>query len=161
MARVAANSSSLLLTVLLLACASGCGGASGDGFKGDRGQVKGRVTLDGKGIQSGCQVIFMSTTGGYTASGVITEDGAYTLSYSDKAGIPAVEYAVQLTAPIATAPTQTVDPTKMAENMKLSRKGAGAKDEGPFPSKYASTTSSKLKFTVKAGENTADFVLDK
>jgi hypothetical protein len=94
---------------------------------------------------------------GHTAVGVIDEAGKYTLSYTD-GEVPAVEYQVQLTAPISTA-TQDTDPSKMAQNMKLSSKSAGAANEAPFPAKYGSTTSSTMSFTVKEGPNTADFAL--
>jgi len=163
MAQVANNVSSLLLSVLLLFIASGCGGATGDGFAGERGQVTGKITLDGQPLQSGCQVIFMSTKGGFTAAGVVGKQGAYSLNYSDNSGLPAAEYEVQLTAPVvvAAADSGPTDPTKMAEKMKLNRKTTATPGDGPFPAKYGSTSTSKLTYTVKAGPNTADFNLQK
>lgn len=113
--------------------------------------------MDGKPLQSGCQVIFMSSQGGYTASGVIGEGGNYSLTYAH-GEIPAVEYLVQLTAPVSTT-TQEQDPSKMAGAMKLSRKNTGESSDGPFPLRYGSIATSKMSFTVKSGENKADFAL--
>lgn len=97
------------------------------------------------------------STAGYTASGVIGDAGDYTLSYAH-GGIPAVEYLVQLTAPISTS-AQEADPSKMAGSMKLTKKAKGEGSDGPFPSRYGSTSTSKMSFTVKDGENKADFAL--
>lgn len=142
---------------LLLAGLTGCG-STGDGYSGTRGKVSGTITIDGAPLKSGCQVVFTSDKG-YTATGVIADGGKYTLNYPF-GDIPAVEYGVQLSAPVAApaAASQPVDPTKMAETMKLSKKSAGGSDL-PFPPKYASTTSSKMTFKVQGGENKADFAL--
>ena len=152
---------SLLMSAILFTGAVGCGGSAGDGFSGERGQVSGTITLGGSPLKEGCQVIFMSATGGYTASGVVKADGKYTLVYSDSSGLPAAEYLVQLTAPVVPDSTTTVDPTQMAAKMNLSE-GVGVEtaNSGPFPLKYASTTTSDLKFKVEAGQNTADFKLE-
>jgi hypothetical protein len=145
----------LLRQILLVSLIVGCGGR-GDGYSGPRGTVIGTVTVDGKPLQKGCQVVFIAAAG-HTASGVVDDSGKYTLIYSH-GDVPAVEYQVQLAAPISTA-TQDVDPAKMAQNMTLSKKSVGAANEGPFPSKYGSTATSKMSFTIKEGPNTADFAL--
>ena len=150
------------ILIVLSAFAAGCGrGAGDDGFQGERGQVSGTITLDGQPLKSGCQIIFMSAKGGHTAGGVVKDGGAYALEYKVKAGIPVGDYLVQLSAPLAAPSTETVDPSKMAEKMKLDANSSES-DEGPFPSKYSSTASSGLKYTVKSGANTAaDFKLEK
>ncbi len=147
--------SAFLPQLLLVSVLVGCGGR-GDGYSGPRGTVSGSITLDGKPLQKGCQVMFIAPAG-HTAVGVIDEAGKYTLAYSD-GDVPAVEYQVQLTAPISTA-TQDADPSKMAQNMKLSAKSGGAANEAPFPAKYGSTSTSTMSFKVKEGANTADFAL--
>ncbi len=152
-----------LVALLAFVCVAipGCG-SRGDGYSGPRGKVSGTATIDGKPLQKGCQILFLSATGGYTAAGIIGDAGAYTLDYADPRGLPAVEYQIQFTAPIsapaATAPPAPVDPTKMAESMKVGAKMKTA-DAGPIPTKYQSTTSSKMSFTVKDGDNKADFDL--
>ena len=151
------------LLAVMFACftTAGCGGR-GDGYSGARGTVGGTATIDGQPLQKGCQIIFISATGGYTAAGVIGDGGAYTLDYADGGGLPAVEYLIQFTAPIvapgAVTPAAPVDPTKMSASMKVGRKMKAA-DEGPIPTKYQSTNSSKMSFAVKDGDNKADFDL--
>ena len=144
-----------LTGLLVVSVLVGCG-SKGDGYSGPRGSVAGTITIDGSPLKSGCQVVFVSDKG-YMASGPVGEGGTYKLSYPH-GGIPAVEYKVQLSAPAVSAPAQPVDPTKMAESLKLSKKSGGA-NEAPFPPKYLSASSSKMSFTVKDGENKADFAL--
>ncbi|MFH1300687.1 MAG: carboxypeptidase-like regulatory domain-containing protein [Planctomycetota bacterium] len=151
------------LAAILLFLFTGCGGGdTGDGFSGERGQVSGTITLDGQPLEEGCQVIFIAQEGSYTAGGLVQADGKYTLTYSDPNGLPTGIYEVQLTAPIEPQSDAPADPTKMAESIQLGpKKVSGAANHDPFPSKYASATTSMLKFDVKPGENTADFKLEK
>lgn len=151
----------LLFSLGLLISLLGCGGSSGDGYTGERGNVSGTVTLDGQPLASGCQVLFIANKGGYTAGGVIGDGGKYTLVYGGGKGLPVGEYSVQLAPPLAAeGAAPAVDPTQMAG--KLTRKsGKEAAETGPFPTRYSSTTSSGLKFTIAAGNNTADFQLEK
>ena len=145
--------------------AAGCGGgASGDGFTGDRGQVSGTITLDGQPLTKGCQVLFMADKGGYTATGVVGDGGRYTLIYAGGDGLPVGDYKVQVACAGGRrvgAETAAVDPTKMASQMKLEPGAQKADDTGPVPSKYQSTNSSGLRFKVEANQNTADFKLEK
>jgi hypothetical protein len=140
---------------LSLSLLGGCG-STGDGYSGPRGKVSGTITIDEKPLPSGCQVLFMSDKG-YTATGTVAEGGHYTLNYVH-GDMPAVEYLVQLTPP-ATSATPNVDPLKMAGNIKLSKKGKEGADDLPFPQRYTSTSSSKMSYKVKEGENKADFAL--
>ena len=112
--------------------------------------------MDGQPLRPGCQVLFMSDKG-HTAAGVIGEGGKYKLVYPH-GDVPAVEYRVQLTPPISAA-VPSEDPLKMAGNMTLSKKGGDSKSDLPFPPRYTSTSTSKMSFTVKQGENKADFAL--
>lgn len=163
MKRFASIFHKLFLAAIVLTFSAGCGGDTGDGYSGERGQVSGTITYDGKPLQEGCQVIFMSQKGGYVAGGTIGADGKYTLTYADDpGGLPVGIYEIQLTAPIEPPSTEGQDPTKMAQNIQMGPKGKvkGAADE-PFPPKYASTATSMLKFDLQPGENTADFALKK
>lgn len=157
MFRFLRSTPALFLQLLLVATCSGCG-SSGDGYSGPRGTVSGTITVDGKPLQSGCQVLFMATKGGYTAAGVVGDGGKYTLTYA-QGNVPAVEYQVQLTAPVATAAPQQADPAQMGAQMKLTKKAKGGASDGPFPAEYGSISTSKMSFTVKEGDNTADFAL--
>jgi hypothetical protein len=152
------------LLILALQLVAGCaGGSPGDGFTGDRGQVDGTITLDGQPLQKGCQVLFVAEKGGYTATGVVGDDGRYTLTYSGGKGLPVGDYMVQVSAPVATDSSGSdtgADPMKMAAQMSL-KPGSQSEDTGPVPSKYRSTDTSGLRFKVEANQNTADFKLEK
>lgn len=155
MRRVFSSAPAAALSLLLLVVLGGCG-STGDGYSGPRGTVTGTVTVDGKPLQAGCQILFMSDKG-ITAAGTVDEQGGFKLAYAH-GDIPAVEYQVQLAPPASTAvPNQ--DPLKMAGNMKLSKKGGEGKSDLPFPPRFSSTQSSKMSFTVKEGENKANFAL--
>ena len=152
--------------IVIVPLTAGCsGGASGDGFTGDRGQVSGTITLDGQPLTKGCQVLFMADKGGYTATGVVGDEGRYTLIYGGGDGLPVGDYKVQVGAPAPVqsggAETAAADPMKMASQMKLEPGAQKTDDTGPVPSKYQSTNSSGLSFNVEANQNTADFKLEK
>ena len=159
MNRFASRVKSLVQPIVLVLIFVGCGGTPIDGFKGERGQVSGKITLGGEPVQAGCQVMFMSTgKGGYVGTGVIAEGGTYTLTYKVGEGLPAVDYLVQLAPPAGSAPKAAMDPMTMGASLKTDK--TKEVDEGkPFPLMYASTATSKLQFKVKAGKNTADFDL--
>jgi hypothetical protein len=151
----------LSLLTILTAALSGCGANMGDGFSGERGQVSGKVTVNGEPLAPGCQIIFSSATGGYTASGVIKEDGVYSLNYSDSVGLPAVDYMIQFTEPVMPDVPQSVDPSQMAAKMKLGPKAKTASDSTSLvPLKYLSTNTSGLTYKVENGQNTKDFALE-
>jgi hypothetical protein len=151
--------------ILVAPLVVGCGGGSpGDGFTGARGQVSGKITLDGQPLQKGCQVLFMGENGGYTATGVVGDGGRYTLVYGGGKGLPVGDYKVQVAPPVAVASSganQPVDPVKMASQMNLKSASQKLQDTSPFPSKYGSTGTSGLRFKVEANQNTADFNLEK
>ena len=162
MARIALRFNVLLLTLVAIFAATGCGGgAAADGFKGERGQVSGTVTVDGQPLKKGCQVLFFSEKGGYSAGGAVDGGGKYTLNYSKGGGLPTGDYLVQLTAPVVLGSKEVVDPSMMAAKMNVGKiQGGGITDSGPFPSKYSSTTTSTLQFKVGPKQNTADFKLE-
>jgi len=147
-----------IVLVSLVMFAAGCGGAA-DGFSGPRGNVSGKATLAGAPLPAGCQVLFMAVKGGFTASGVIGPEGAYELQYEVPAGLPIGDYVVQISPPATTSGAASVDPAEMSKRMKLSANGAG--EEMPFPSRYASTSTSGLTFSVQAGANRCDLGLAK
>ena len=158
MNRSALNLRSLAPLIVLMIIMTGCGGAPEDGYTGARGQVSGKITLGGEPIPSGSTVTFEGTKGknSYNATGVVADGGRYTLKYRVAAGLPAVDYLVQLAPPIGPVSTAAVDPAKMGA---IPDPKALTKDGNPFPLMYLSTATSKLKHTVKAGANTADFDL--
>jgi hypothetical protein len=157
MSRSLVPQTGLLLAVIVTAV--GCGTAA-DGFSGPRGKVSGRATLGAEPLPAGCQVLFVATKGGFTASGVIGPEGAYALEYRVPAGLPVGDYVVQISPPATTTAAAPVDPAEMARKMTLS---ADAKPAStlPFPERYASTSTSGLAFTVQPGANTFELSLKK
>ncbi len=157
-----------LLAMFILILTVGCGGkASGDGYTGKRGQVTGVVTVKGVPLKSGCQILFMGAEKGTIAAGTIGADGRYTLVYERGPGLPIGDYKVQFSPPF-TAPgsgsPEPYDRKKVQEEAKaaMARNKDGTRkkvDDGPFPAKYSSTQTSKLKVTVVEGNNKADFDL--
>jgi hypothetical protein len=157
MSRLLVRQVGLLLAVV--ATVVGCGEAA-DGFSGQRGKVSGKVTLAGEPLPAGCQVLFMATKGGFTASGPVGPDGAFALAYRVPQGLPVGDYVVQIAPPAAGAGATPVDPVAMAEKLGMSAKPKAASGL-PFPDRYASTATSGLAFTVQPGANTFELSLKK
>ncbi|WP_437188049.1 carboxypeptidase-like regulatory domain-containing protein [Planctomicrobium sp. SH668] len=155
------NSGLFSLMVCVGLSLSGCQKGFPDGFTGERGTVTGVVTLDKGALPAGCQVLFISNKGGYTGAGKVDDQGKFSVLYPSGPGLPVGDYDIQLTAPVEISSGNAVstDPTAMAKTLKLGPRPTG-KPATPFPSKYASTGTSGLKFTVKSGENTANFNLE-
>jgi len=137
----------------------GCGKAA-DGFSGQRGKVSGKATLAGEPLPAGCQVLFMATKGGFTASGPVGADGAFALEYQVPQGLPVGDYVVQISPPAGGSSAAPVDPAAMAQKMTLQANAKPANDL-PFPERYASTSTSGLAFTVQPGVNTFELSLTK
>lgn len=135
--------------------AAGCGGPT-DGFSGQRGTVTGTVTIDGQPLPEGCSVLFMAASGGYTGSGPVGSGGAYSIFYKVSSGLPVGAYLVQISPPGPKGESTPTDPVAMGESMRLSKKTA---NKSPVPTRYASTGTSGLTFTVQPGANQADFAL--
>jgi hypothetical protein len=147
------------LLLALVTVLAGCGGAA-DGFSGSRGTVNGKATLAGKPLPAGCQVLFMATRGGFTASGTVGPEGMFTLQYLVPAGLPVGDYVVQLAPPAPAASGTSADPAEMARRLRLSAEGK-SDDGAPFPARYTTTATSGLAFTVQPGVNTFDLALTK
>ena len=157
MARSLVQHAGLLLAVI--ATVVGCGKAA-DGFSGQRGKVSGKATLAGEPLPAGCQVLFMATKGGFTASGPVGADGAFALEYQVPQGLPVGDYVVQISPPAEGSSAAPVDPAAMAQKMTLQANAKPANDL-PFPERYASTSTSGLAFTVQPGANTFELSLTK
>jgi len=137
--------------VALMACLlAGCGNGSNNGYKGPRGKVSGTVTIAGTAAPPGAQILFQGASEGYIATGEIQEGGHYDLVYQGSHQIPAVDYLVQLSPP----------PSQLHMDTAVSARPV-VQAAPVFPVKNQSVTTSHLSFSVKAGENTASFDLEK
>ena len=115
----------------------GCGSSG----KGAMGTVSGKVTLQGQRLASG-YIALTSPTKGHAAGAKLDSNGAYTLPES----LPAGEYVVTVIPP-------------PVEGSPLSAPAGGQPPKSDIPQKYRSEAKTDLKFTVKAGANTANFDL--
>jgi hypothetical protein len=145
------------LTLFLLVGLYGCSPPA-DGYSGPRGDVAGRLTIDGAALRNGCQVVFMATRGSFIASGAVAEDGRYTLLYRVSQGLPVGDYVVQLGLPSDYA-ASIAGPSGGPQLTDVSAITKAWKASLPFPERYLATSTSGLKFTVKPGTNVADFNL--
>ena len=164
--RVAGCGVPLLLFVLSV-FSIGCTGGQRDGYSGPRGQVAGRVTVDGQPLTKGWQVFFQADKVGYYGVGVVGDDGQYKVEYSRGSGLPTGDYSVQISPPPVMNPTPPTGPPDDPKVMELERKyvldamSKPSKGGGLFPAKYGSINTSGLKFRVEANQNTANFDLAK
>ena len=147
----------LLLGMMLFV---GCGPAA-DGYSGPRGTLAGRLTIDGKPLQEGCQILLMATRGNYTAAGLVEGDGRYTARYRVPQGLPVGDYAIQLGLPSDFQPPGVVGDGQPLTAVDLKRIERAWKASLPFPQRYMSANTSGLTLTVQPGENVADFDITK
>lgn len=154
----------LVSMFLIMSFSLGCSQGGGDGYKGPRGTVSGKMIIGGQPLKEGCQVMFQSVEGNHLAVGTVKSEGKYTLTCNGSFDIPAVAYRVQLSPPSNQPTLKTEgpqDPTEMARKVMGPPGTAKVKESSapPFPNIYLSTLTSKLEYQVKAGSNTADFDL--
>lgn len=119
---------SVIAAVCFLGAISGCGSS------GPTGKVEGRVTLGGAPAPEGAIVMF--TEGPDPFSGIVGQDGKFTVDRPVKAGT----YAVSV---------QQIEPEKSYEETK---KGSGPAFQSVIPERYRLAGSSGVKFEVKSGE---------
>lgn len=119
----------------LILVIAGCG-------RGHGGAVSGRVTLDGKPLDTGT-VTFHPTGGGPTAYGGIHPNGTYRVKTGTQQGLPPGEYRVTVLA--ATEP-----PTD----------GPSVPGQMITPARYADPNQSGFQFTVARGSNQIDLELN-
>jgi len=136
----------------------GCGPAV-DGYSGPRGTVAGRLTIDGKPVREGCQILLMAARGSFVAVGTVEGDGSYKALYRVPAGLPVGDYVVQLSLPRNDTPSVTVGAGDSMTAGDVEQMQRAWKASLPFPQRYLSTSTSGLKLTVQAGANAANFDL--
>jgi hypothetical protein len=144
--------------LILVTLVVGCGPAV-DGYSGPRGSLAGRLTIDGKPVREGCQILFMAAQGSFVASGTVEGDGNYKALYRVPAGLPVGDYVVQLGLPRnhpSSAAPGAGDSMTAVDFDQLQR---AWKASLPFPQRYFSTSTSGLKLTVQPGANAANFDL--
>ena len=115
-----------------------------------------RIQFAGKGVINGLGV---------------TKSGEYVLSNLGSPEIPAGEYSIQILPPERPKAEEEAETKKLKELMVEAAANSLAKKPLPvippsvqvdlIPRKYWSEATSNLKFSVKTGDNTADFELTK
>jgi hypothetical protein len=144
--------------LLFLSLFVGCGPAV-DGYSGPRGTVAGRLTIDGKPVREGCQILLMAaqSQGSFVAAGTVEGDGSYKALYRVPAGLPVGDYVVQLSLPRNDTPSVTVGAGDSMTAGDVEQMQRAWKASLPFPQRYLSTSTSGLKLTVQPGVNAANF----
>jgi hypothetical protein len=122
---------------------------------GPTGKVSGKLTMEGKPLSPGTQVVFMHPEKGYAAFGNTDAAGAYKITSWNDGNMPIGPYQVMIQAPAGND-----DPESMTPEQMLDPEIEGIK-EAEFPFKYRQTSTSGLSFEVKTGENTIDIDLTK
>ena len=139
---------------------SGCG-SDKPVDPGKQATISGSVTIDGKPIATGSNVVYYCSELSATAAGMVDSLGKFTLKPADpKIGIPVGRYEVMVTPPQKVAPTVGTDEY---QKMMMSGGTTGVKsDDGSgIPQKFQAFDTSKISLEVKSGPNTFDFDLAK
>jgi hypothetical protein len=135
------------------------------------GQVNGTITVDGEPVAERCQVQFVSKNGVVVGLASVRAGGEYTLTAAGSPNIPADEYLIQILPPPRSKEEEKAEKDKFRGLMVQA--AMNIKDNKPIPEiprwsqeeilprKYWETSTSQLKFTVKAEVNTANFELTK
>ena len=128
---------SSLLIIILVSLLTGCGQSS-------ESTVRGTVTFDGKPLSTGMVAFHSPKDGGATSYGQILANGSYEIRTGKRLGLVAGEYVATVVA------TEPMTP-KLAAGME--------KPKQITPARYANTTTTDLRCTVKPGANNIDFAL--
>jgi hypothetical protein len=144
----------LIFSALVVGC-----GPPVDGYSGPRGSVAGRLTIDGKPVREGCQILLMAARGSFVAAGTVEGDGSYKALYRVPAGLPVGDYVVQLGVPQNNTPPVAAGAGESMTAGEFDQMQRAWKASLPFPQRYLSTSTSGLKLTVQAGANVANFDL--
>jgi hypothetical protein len=140
---------------------TGCGGGPARKME-TQAKVSGSVTLSGKAIPTGWNIVFASKEKGAIAAGSLDSLGKFSLRAGDPAvGIPVGRYEVMLRAPAGPPPAAVGSDEYQKQMMSGASTKPKAEPEGPVPKKFLMSDTSGLVFELKAGENTFDIDLDK
>ena len=133
---------SLAILPLLLVAAMTLAGCGGDNTP--KGDIHGKVSMQGGSLPAGCTLGFIGDKGGGTAT--IDASG----NYKTVGGIPVGSYKVVVTPPASSASPE--------EAMKAAMEGKGAAPSG-VPAKYIDPSTTDLTAEVKAGDTEKNFEL--
>lgn len=143
------------MLLLAMFASAGCGG--GTDF-GDIGQVTGKITYKGDIVTVGTKVIFMKMDKGYAGFAFTDEEGNYRIEWRREGktydGLPVGTYKVLV------EPPGMIDVEELSAEEMLDGKDNVASPKPQFKKKYTQTATSGLEYTLVAGENTIDIVLD-
>lgn len=147
---------SLLVAGLLLLTASLLVGCSSDFDYGPTGTVSGRLTMNGKPLKAGTQVVFMHPEKGYAAFGSTDPEGKFQITSWNDGNLPVGPYRVMIQPPAGEINPDTATPEQLLDNPEL----AEAVPEAEFPFKYRQTSTSGLSYNVEQGPNTFEIDLE-
>jgi hypothetical protein len=136
---------SAILLAALLGLAWGCN--QGVDY-GPTGTAAGRLTMNGKPLSAGTQVVFMHAEKGYASFGTTDAEGNFKITSWNDGRLPIGKYQVMIQAPAGSA----ADPDSATAEELLAPQ-TGELSSAEFPFKYRQVSTSGLSFEVKEGEN--------
>lgn len=118
----------------------GCSGAE------PRGEIRGKVTLQGQPVEAGT-IVFSNQKNGVHMTATINSSGNYYVSTANGNGLPLGEYAVFLYPPLVDSPGPRQAPGPNVTPPQLDPR---------WPQRYRGAKSSGLSVTVSSGVNVFD-----
>lgn len=125
---------------------------------GPMGSVTGKLTINGKVIEQGTQLLFMKMDAGYAAFGETDQEGNYSIIWARdgerKSKLPLGTYKVLIQPPRVGKDTEEMSAEEMLEG------GDVAPAKPKFPVKYQQHSTSGLEYTIEEGKNQIDIDLN-
>jgi hypothetical protein len=120
-------------------------GCKGGVNYGPTGTAAGRLTMSGRPLAAGTQVVFMHPEKGYASFGTTDPAGNFKITSWNEGRLPIGRYRVMIQAPAGSA--------------GLLAPQTGELSQAEFPFKYRQTSTSGLEYEVKEGENSFEIEL--
>lgn len=143
------HSTTILLSFLLLSA-----GCSSEVDYGPTGTVSGRLTLAGKPLGEGTQVVFMHPEKGYAAFGSTDPEGNFAITSWNDGNLPIGTYKVMIQPPAG-----DLNPETATDEQLLDGAPVEAVPKAEFDFKYRQISTSGLAYDVQQGSNNFDIDL--
>ncbi len=145
----------LIMTTLLVGSV-GCGPSEPVGY------VTGKATLGESPLPAGTKIFFEQSGKGYTAAGVVQEDGTFTMKYRREPELRPGDYLVFVGPPTSYMSESEYRALQKKVNAEYRSRGEKPppSPDWVLPEKYYLSTTSPLRATVEPGDNVCNFTLE-